>query len=184
MAAVAYALTAAAVALAGVVAAELTLTGSDPGQAMAVEAPQPLLPTLTPPPEHNEQKEAWALTALARPLFDPGRRPEASLTAEASTPPPNSLPRLTGTLVSPNGKRAVFATGDKSTAINEGSRFDAWTVQEISAGAVTLSGPDGPRILRVSFATGDVAHKVRTVEPPFSLRPVRTHRRTGVVASK
>ena len=183
MATIAYALTAAAaVALAGVIAAELTFTRDPLEQAMAVVEPQPLLPARPPPPERRDQGAASALTVLARPLFNPDRRPPAP--PAAPTPPPDSLPRLAGTLVGPGGKRAIFATGDKPAVVAEGNRIDAWTVQAISAGMVTLTGPDGPRVLHVSFATGDTTHKVRVVELPLSLRPVRTHSRIKVVAGR
>lgn len=150
---------------------------------MAFAEPQHLPPARPPPPEERrDQGAAWTLAVLARPLFNPDRRPPAPPAAPA--PPPDSLPRLAGTLVGPGGKRAIFATGDKPAVLAEGSSIDAWTVQAISAGMVTLIGPDGPRVLRVSFATGDATHKVRAVELPLSLRPVRTHSRTKVVAGK
>ena len=179
-----YALTAAALALAGTIAAELTFTESAPEQAVAVAAPELMPPAPPPPSDYRDQNAARAFSALARPLFNPDRRPAAPSLADVPTPPPNSLLRLTGTLVSPRGKHAIFAVGDKPAVMGEGSRIDAWTVQAISAGTVTLTGPDGPRVLRVGFATGDTTQKVRIVELPLSLRPVRTHSRTDVVASK
>ncbi len=184
MAIITYAFTAAALALAGTIAAELTLPESTPEQAVAVEAPE-LLPSAPPPPsDYRDQNATRALTALARPLFNSDRRPTAPPPDVAPTASPITLPRLAGTVVSPSGKRAIFAAGDKPAVMAEGSRIDAWTVQAISAGTVTLTGPDGPHVLHVSFATGDTAHKVRVVELPLSLRPVRPHNRIKVVAGK
>jgi len=108
-----YTLTAAALALAGTIAAELTLPESIPQQAMAVEAPQPVPPAPQPPSDYRDQNATRALTALARPLFTQDRRPTAPVPDATPAPSPTSLPRLTGTLVSSAGKRAVFATGDK-----------------------------------------------------------------------
>jgi len=177
MAIITYALTAAALALAGIIAAELTFTEGAPEQAVAVAAPELMPPAPPPPSDYRDQNATRALTALARPLFNPDRRPEAPHPDAAPAPPPNSLPRLTGTLVSPRGKHAIFAVGDKPAVMREGGRIDAWTVQEISAGTVTITGPDGPRVLRVSFATGELTGKAQVVELPLSTRPVRTHDR-------
>jgi hypothetical protein len=184
MAIITYALTAAALALAGTIAAELTFTESAPEQAVAVAAPE-LMPSAPPPPsDYRDQNAARAFSALARPLFNPDRRPAAPSLADVPTPPPNRLPRLTGTLVSPRGKHAVFAVGDKPAVMGEGSRIDAWTVQEISAGKVTLTGPDGLRVLRVGFAMGEPTRTAQVVELPLSTRPVRTHDRVKILARR
>jgi len=184
MAIITYALTAAALALAGTIAAELTLPESAPEQAVAVAAPELMPPAPPPSSDYRDQNATRALMALARPLFNPDRRPVAPVPDATPAPPPTSLPRLTGTLVSPGGKRAIFAVGDKPAVMREGGRIDAWTVQEISAGAVTLTGPDGPRMLRVSFATGEPTGKARVVELPLSIRPARTHSRVEMVARR
>ncbi len=172
-----YALTAAALAFAGTIAAELTLPESTPEQAVAVAAPQPMPPATPPPSDYRDQNATRALTALARPLFNQDRRPTVPIPDATPAPLPTSLPRLTGTLVSSAGKRAVFATGDKSAVMAEGSRIDAWTVQAISAGTVTLTGPDGPRVLRLNFAAAELTRQAQAVELPLSLRPARTHSR-------
>jgi len=177
MAIITYAFTAAALALAGTIAAELMLPESTPEQAVAVEAPELLPPVPPPSSDYRDQNATRALTALARPLFNPDRRPAAPVPDATPALPPTSLPRLTGTLVSPGGKRTVFATGDKPTSIGEGSRIDAWTVQAISAGTVTLIGPDGPHVLRLNFAEGEPTRQAHAVELPLSLRPARTHNR-------
>ncbi len=184
MAIITYALTVAALALAGTIAAELTLPESTPEQAVAVAAPQPMPPAAPPPSDYRDQNATRSLTSLARPLFNQGRRPTAPVPDATPAPSPTSLPRLTGTLVSPGGKRAIFAVGDKPAVMREGGRIDAWTVQAISAGTVTLTGPDGPRVLRLNFAAAEPTRQAQAVELPLSLRPVRTHSRMEVVASK
>ena len=159
-----------AMALMGVIAAELaTVVGTE--QAVPDAAPQPM-PSAPPPqerPGHQDQSAAWALAALARPLFTPDRRPPGP--DAAPVPPP----------VSREGRRAIFAAGDKPVVVGEGSRIDTWTVQAINAGSVTLAGPDGPRVLRMGFVKDSPAQAAQVVQ--LTVRPVRTHSRTGTAGN-
>ena len=92
---------------------------------------------------------------LARPLFNPTRRPvaapEAVASAVAAAP---VLPRLTGVLVSKTRSSAIFAgpPEGKSIVATEGGWIGRYQVQSIRAGEVTLSSPDGTAILRPTFA--------------------------------
>lgn len=169
---------AAALALMGLIAAELT-TGAGTEQGIPNASPQPVLSAPSPPQEHLEHRDQSAprvLTALARPLFTPDRRP---LSPEAAPVPPlNSPPRLTGTLVSREGRRAIFAAGDKPVVVEEGSRIDAWTVEAIEAGSVTLAGPDGPRVMRMSFVQDSPARANQVVQLAIHVGPIRKHSRT------
>jgi hypothetical protein len=97
-------------------------------------------------------------------------------------PPPLSLPHLTGTLVSREGRRALFGTAGNPAVLGEGDRIDAWTVEAISPGKVTLAGPDGPRVLHVSFARDGGVQQAQVVRLLVSLRPVRTHSRMNAAA--
>jgi hypothetical protein len=100
------------------------------------------------PPDHTND---WVTTILARPLFSPDRRPPA----EASTGSGErllGLPRLSGVLVGPFGRSAIFASdGGKALVVGEGGRVADWTVRVIEAGSVDVIGPDGARTLRPSF---------------------------------
>lgn len=183
MAFAARALGAVIVALVGVVAAELA-TGSETERTEHVEAPQIMLPVPPPAPEHKEQREVWVTTALARPLFDSDRRPPVA-TATVATVTPISLPRLTGTLVSPEGRRAVFKNGDKSAVMGEGSSIDdTWTVKTIGHGTVTVAGPDGSHVLHMTLAKDGPVQEVQTLQLSRSIGPARTHNRTEMAARK
>ena len=61
------------------------------------------------------------------------------------------MPRLTGTLVTALDRRAIFADGPVQQVLGEGARLDAWRIERIAAGQVTLSGPDGSRTVAVAF---------------------------------
>jgi hypothetical protein len=65
------------------------------------------------------------------------------------------VPRLSGVLVSPSGKQAIFAAPPegKGFVASEGTRIGGFVLQSISAGEVTLIGPDGTRVLRPTFDT-------------------------------
>ena len=94
----------------------------------------------------------WIETALARPLLSPTRRPA----------PANSGPvqeggdglRLSGIMIGPSGRRAMFVAGQggKSVEVEEGGTVLAYRVERIDAGGVMVSGSDGTRELRLSFA--------------------------------
>ena len=171
-----------AMALMGVIAAELA-TGVGTEQVVPDVAPQPPLSAPPPPqerPEHRDQSAARALTALARPLFTLDRRPPGPDAVPVQ--PLSNPPRLAGTLVSREGRWAIFAAGDKPVVVGEGRRLDIWTVQAIDVGSVTLVGPDGSRVLRTSFAQDGPAQVIQVLRLTGPVRPVRTHSR-AVVAS-
>jgi hypothetical protein len=63
------------------------------------------------------------------------------------------LPRITGIVVMPDRKSVIFAAvGEgKPTVAGEGGKLGAFVIQSIEPGGVTVSGPDGSRVLRPSF---------------------------------
>ena len=95
---------------------------------------------------------AWAATALSRPLFVPGRRPHQAKAAGSESGP--GLPRLSGVLVSPSERVAIFAAdaSHQSLVIRVGSSIGGYQVQSIEAGQVVLRDDGGPRILRPTFS--------------------------------
>ncbi len=100
-------------------------------------------------PDPN-QVARWAATVLARPLFSPGRRPPAAAAAPGAVAP--SLPRVAGIMVTPAGRRAIFAEkGAKPLVLGEGGQVGGFTVQSIRAGQVTVRGPEGVRVLSPTF---------------------------------
>jgi len=88
---------------------------------------------------------------LARPLFDPARHGSAP---EAVSQPHSGLPRLSGTLITPATRLAIFAFSDtdKPVAVLEGGRVGVFVVQSIAQGQVVLVGPDGRHSLHTAFS--------------------------------
>jgi hypothetical protein len=97
-----------------------------------------------------DHSEEWANTILARPLFSPDRRPASVAASVANIP---GLPRLTGIMVGPFGRSAIFAAdGPKPLVVQEGARVAGYTIMVIEAAQVRLSGPNGNVVLYPSFA--------------------------------
>jgi hypothetical protein len=93
----------------------------------------------------------WESMILERPLFNRDRRPVAARVVAGGAAP--GLPRLAGIVIYPTGRMATFAPADggKPVVAQEGARVGGFTIQAIQAGQVTVSGPDGVRVLRPSF---------------------------------
>jgi hypothetical protein len=110
----------------------------------------------TAEPDHAAE---WVSTIQERPLFSPARRPVQISAADAGGPAvPQGLPRLTGVLVGPFGRNAIFAAdGSKPVVVTEGGKVDAWTVRSIEAGSVKVDGPGGAITLQPSFAASPAA---------------------------
>jgi hypothetical protein len=101
-------------------------------------------------PDHTGD---WIAAILARPVFSPDRRPAVVASATGGRLP-EGLPRLSGVVVGPFGRSAIFAADDrKPLVVDEGGRIGAWTVRTIDAGTVEVSGPGGARTLHPSFAS-------------------------------
>lgn len=153
----------AALALAGVVGLEVA-GGPDAVKLPGLLAHPPAMHALPP-----ESTEAWRRVLLARPLFSPGRRPPANAGGATLA----GLPRLTGVLVAPSGRHAIFAGG---VVLAEGARIGRYRVRRIEAGQVTLSGPDGPHVVRPQFAalaTSATAPAPRAPPAPPVTSPLR-----------
>ena len=102
---------------------------------------------------------AAAATALARPVFSPTRRPATEPNATVAPPPAkDAVPRLAGIIISPSGRRAIFAdaAGHAHTA-TEGGQVGRFTVSAIRPGQVTVTSSEGERVLRPSFANAGPA---------------------------
>jgi hypothetical protein len=107
------------------------------------------------PRVHLDNLQAWVSPILARPLFSPDRRPAAEMDNVAAPGAPH-LPRLSGILIGPFGRSAIFAnTGSKPIVLGEGGRIDAYTVKSIDAAQVQLEGPNGVQRLQPAFDVTD-----------------------------
>ena len=111
----------------------------------------------------TDRSGEWEATILGRPLFSPDRRPSATATAMAGHP---GLPRLTGIMVGPFGRSAIFAAdGAKPIVVPEGARVAEYTVKVIEPTQVRLSGPNGNLVLYPSF-TAASANRVTKAPLP------------------
>ncbi len=107
-------------------------------QARNFSAPQPTLSTL-----RN--------MLLSRPLFDPSRRPPAAPAQDATAPV--EIPRLSGIMITPTEKIAVFSPAMGAPIIvSQNSRFGPFTVLAISGENVTIKGPGGVTVVRWDFS--------------------------------
>ncbi len=152
----------AAAALGGTIALEFgrRLPDSDLMVPATAPLPAPAAPTSAPVAEADDAGRRVA-EVLARPLFSPGRRPAAQAAGPAAATA--VLPRMTGVIVTPAGRRAIFVNGaGKPTVVTEGGRIGAYAVQSIEAGRVTLAGPDGQRVVATTF---DPKPAPRTASP-------------------
>ena len=134
------------------IAAEITLTPVPPTPAATL----PPLPRTDRTRVVAEPVAAYTGLILARPLFNPDRRPEAPGTTPAPAAPGRvEPPRLAGILMTPTGRSAIFATADangRGTVVREGGTVGAWQVETIHAGDVQLAGPNGRLTVRPTFS--------------------------------
>lgn len=105
-----------------------------------VDAQTKVAALMTGLPQASSDDHVAAL--LARPLFEPGRRPPAPVQVE---PPTQIPPRLTGIVIASGRSVAIFQQGSspRSIALEAGGLLDGkWTVESITAGEVTIARED------------------------------------------
>ncbi len=139
-------------ALAALLAVSIAWQLSTPDR-VTPAAPLPITAATTdarPPTDHARGAADLAAVILARPLFSPARR-AAAPGMVAQPAPDGPLPRLTGIIVTPTGRSAIFAGGAQPVVVLEGGQLGGFVVHAIEPGQVTLLGPDGPRIVLPSF---------------------------------
>jgi len=102
------------------------------------------------PADHTAE---WVATALSRPLFSPDRRPSRQAVAAVAAPVFADLPRLSGILITPSGRSAIFAPagGGKPVVATEGTTLGPYVVRAIEPDQVTLVGPKGIRVVHPTF---------------------------------
>ncbi|WP_132251230.1 hypothetical protein [Methylobacterium segetis] len=159
----------------GRLSAALGATGRLPRAAVAIgmigvlAAASPLDRSEPPPlPEEAAQPRAPAAdAALARPLFDPGRRAwtaRGDLSDVVGTPAPAARLRVRGILIDGSARRALIDDGIGDPAwVAEGAGRGAWRLIAIAPDRVTLA--DGAGTLTAEF-----------LGEPVSLRPPRRAR--------
>jgi hypothetical protein len=88
-------------------------------------------------------------TSLARPLFSPTRRPREAAKSAGATDPELSDVRLTGIVIEPDRRLAIFAVaGAKPRTLLLGEALNGWKIDSISPEEVALSDPGGTRTLQ------------------------------------
>ncbi len=120
-----------------------------------IDAPADQVPNLAAPRRPQAAGAAvptgpnreWIAQSLARPLFAPDRRPAP----EAAGPGLSGPPRLTGIMITPAGRSAIFVAGERQLVVQVGGVIGAFTVRDIAEQQVMLTGPSGPLVLRPSF---------------------------------
>ena len=134
-----------AVALAAIIAGELA--GNSPlPPAVGVVARASAIDRASGEPAPGAQRR-WIATILERPLFDPSRRAPGGADGAAGAL------RLSGTIVGPAGREAIFepAGGGKPVVVAEGQPVGGAIVRSIVPGAVLVVGAGGPRLLAPSY---------------------------------
>jgi len=117
-------------------------------------APPPVKQAAAPRPASASASDAepkdtddWAETVLRRPLFTVGRKPPKS-SGGGHLVANTGLPRLAGIMITPSGKRAIFAPdGGKPLVLGEGGALDDATVRTIKFDRVVVTGPKGEQVL-------------------------------------
>ncbi len=101
---------------------------------------------VAPPSGDDGKVRDWVATDLARPLFEPSRRPPATGTE-------TGLPRLTGIVISTHVRDAIFISSGAKRAIvvTAGSRLDGMLIESIDADGVVVADASGTQRLRPSF---------------------------------
>ena len=160
---------------------ELFLAGADEVSISRPQTRPATAPTVAG--RKTARSDELVATVLARPLFSNTRRPPQVASTDAADEEFSGT-RLTG-IVTESGRRiAVFAiSGAKSLRVAEGEAVNGWRVESIMPREVSLSGPNGTKMLRPTFDTNlkpahgpeaAVAGNVRQPVPATATGAVKT----------
>jgi hypothetical protein len=133
--------------LAGALALVLVVEWIAPAPGDAGSTPPPALPAATAQVVDVAVSQ-WGSDVLARPLFNPSRRPDASAGGDDG-----GLPRLSAIIVTGHEGTAIFAAdGQKPQSVGVGGEIDGDKLLRVDPDEVELLSPSGPLILRPQFA--------------------------------
>lgn len=115
------------------------MLGACAARALAAPPPQK---AQTPP--DTTQIDSWRQTILARPLFNPTRRPAETQATE------DSLPRLAGIVVSHGRRHAIFMIPGQARGriADVGDVVGPWRVLAIENGTIRVRGATGEQAMR------------------------------------
>src|SRR5262249_961238 len=93
-------------------------------------------------------RNAFIAEILERPVFSPDRVPHEETAANEAEPeesgPPQLQSRLTGIMIGPTGREALFERDDGEFAgVKEGAEMEGWKVKAIRAAKVVLPSQAG-----------------------------------------
>jgi hypothetical protein len=173
--------------LAAVVAGEVVGRPTGESETPAASAQQAPATPAAPASPDTGRSEVWSATLLARPLFAPDRRPVAEAPSPAVVAHDTPLPRLSGIVLSPNLRFAIFE-GDHATraiVVADGGTIAGWTVAAIAPNAVTLSR-DGsqPVTLRPRFVGAKPETIATNLPPPPPVSRWTNPAATGVLRTR
>lgn len=155
--------------LGGIIAVEVH-DATEPAANSPAVARQATLPLMKAASPAAGRTASWVSAILARPLFSRSRRPPPVAAAAAAARA--VVPRLSGIMIGPAGKSAIFApAGGKVIIAQEGDHVGMFTVRSISADRVTVAGPDGVNVLHIAFSTTKSSAAGATTpsaKPPFA----------------
>ena len=125
------------------------------------------------PAARNDQPPVHQLTAtiLARPLFNPTRRPQQ---ADANGHADHSLGdmRLSGIVITPDQHLAIFVpAGGKPLLRSEGDMVSDWRIESIADESVSLTGPSGTTTLEPKADPNLVRVQAVQPAPPAQATP-------------
>lgn len=112
--------------------------------------------------------QGWTRVILARPLFNPDRRPSGKVAGGEE-----GLPRLSAILIGHGLASAIFtASGQKPLVVQPGGFVGGDRVQSISADEVVMLTPAGAVTLRPRFAnSAAAATSAQTINSPEPAAP-------------
>jgi len=101
------------------------------------------------PRNHTALIEEQVETVLARPLFNPTRRPPEMAVDNFATGLGLESLRLAGIVTAPGRRLAIFAVTDgKQVALGEGQSVKGWQIESITPRQVALSAAGGVMTLQ------------------------------------
>jgi hypothetical protein len=101
-------------------------------------------------PDNDAMLSAWSATTLERPLFREDRRPQQ---VAADPGLVQGRPRLTGIIVGPFGRHALFTLGEgtKPVVVREGDRVGTLLIRSIQPGRAVVENGGKEDSLLLSF---------------------------------